>query len=403
MKEIIERLYPINATLLGEGYDERLKILQEYIDLDILEFKTSEEFGTWKVPEEWVIRDAWVKYKGKKIISFKKNPLSLVTYSNPFKGTITKEELIKHLHYAEGVRPHVFKFYDRNWGFCVTEEFKKGLEDGEYEVFVDSEFKEGTMKIGVHTIPGVTNREIVLFAHLDHPYQANDNLSAVACLVDLAKKIKSDYTIKLVFCPETIGSIAYAYSQDISKVEFVIAVDICGNKNSILFQKSFDGNARINKVVHCALQIQGEQYRKAQFRAVIGSDESHFNDPRFGIPGILLTTHPYKEYHTDEDTPDKIHYETIEKVQNLILKIVEIYEKDFVPVRNFSGLLMRSRYGIQSPAPQLNLNYDYFFYSMDGKKSLAELCAEFELDFNITYDNIAKIENDGQISRAYTS
>jgi aminopeptidase-like protein len=430
-KNIIETLYPMNACLLGEGYDNRLEFIKSLLKLDIIEFPSGTEVGTWTVPDEWIVRDAWVKDpQGNKIADYKVNPLSLVVGSLPYHATVTLDELRKHWHYSDespNAIPYVFKYYDKDWGFCFAKnsikkpnndvlagikldtgkefypEMTDKLKDGDYEVFIDTEYKPGTMKIGVHTIPGKSDREILLFAHLDHPFQANDNLSAVACLLSIAKDIKSNNTVKIVFCPETIGSTLYALTQDISKVDFVLAVDICGNKNSVLLQKSFDVDARINNVAHLALQQFGETYRKGAFRNTIGSDESVFNDPLIGIPGIMLSTWDYPEYHTSEDTPDKIDYDQIEKMGKLVLKILEYWDSDFIPVREFKGQLMRSRYGVQTPNQQVNLSWDYLIYNIDGKKYLSQLCTEYGLNYDFVMSIITKIEDDKKIRRVGAS
>ena len=419
-KEIIEDLYPINAHLLGEGYDKRLEYLKNLFwlkkeipptyatkEMKVLEFPTGTEFDTWTVPEEWIIKEAWIKYKGEKILDYEKEPLSVLIYSTSFKGNLSKEELIKNIYSGTDFGdndpdtiPYRTSFYEKRWGFCMSENQKKELPEGDYEVFIDSEFKNGVMKLGVLEKPGKTDREILLFAHLDHPYQANDNLSGVACILEVLDKIECEHTIKIVFCPETIGSIAYALTQDLSKVDFMIAVDICGNDNSVLSFKTWNPRDRINYIVQSTLQMSGKTYRKAPFRSTIGSDETVFNDPLIGIPGLLFSTFPYKEYHTSADTPDKISYEKITEVADLIIKVVELYEKDFIPIKNFKGPLMRSKYGMQTVSKQVNLNYDYFFYMMDGKKSLLELCADLQLPFDIVYDQIKKIEADGKILRA---
>ena len=87
----------------------------------------------------------------------------------------------------------------------------------------------------------------------------------------------------------------------------------------------------------------------------------------------------------------------IKETGDLIVTIIDIWEKDFVPVRKFKGPLMRSRYGLQSFSKHINLNYDYLFYYMDGKRSLAELCAEFEMNFYDVHNTCKKISEDGQI------
>lgn len=404
LKQIIEELYPINATLLGEGYNQRLELLKKYFNLWTFEILSGTELGTWTVPDEWVVRDAWVKFKGKKILDYKKQPLHLIVGSLPFQGKLNLKEFSEHLHWSDtrpDAVPYVMKFYEKVWGFCLSKKQKEKLKEGEYEVFIDTEWKPGKMKIGVHTILGKSDREILLFAHLDHPFQANDNLSGVACMLDIVSKIKSDHTIKIVFCPETIGSIAYAHLQDISKVNFVIAVDICGNDKPILMLKSYDQEARINRIAHCALQMAGNGYSKGKFRSTIGSDETVFNDPLIGIPGICLTTHDktWLDYHTEFDTLDKINYDKIQEMSNLIVKIIDVADRDYIPKRNFKGQLFRTKYGLQSELKQLNLNYDYFFYRIDGKITLAELCADHELNFSVMYEVMDKLIKDGKIKK----
>lgn len=423
MKQIIEDLFPMNRGLLGEGYDSALKYLQQLIDLEIDEYPSGTEIETWTVPNEWVVRDAWVKYNGKKIIDYKKQPMSLVVGSLPFHGTVNREELLAHLHYSDeqpDAYPYEYKFYDKDWGvtlpknkiyaYKMSEDGAKmdrelKLKEGEYEVCIDTEYRPSVMKVATHTIPGKTDKEVLLFAHLDHPFQANDNLSAVACLVDLVKHIKPqqyEHTIKLVFCPETIGSIAYAHTHDLSNVDFVIALDCIGNEHheGMLFQKAFNKDARINNAAHLAIKGTGHGYRQGIFRSTIGSDEYVFNDPKIGIPGIMFSTHGYPEYHTSLDTPERISYTMIEYVQKVILKTIEYYESDFIPTRDFTGPLHRSKYGIQTPGKQLNLSWDYLIYSMDGQKTLTELCMLFGLNFEHTLERVKLLEDDGKIKRS---
>jgi aminopeptidase-like protein len=401
MEELIKNLYPMNRCLLGEGYDSALEYIKMLIGLDVIEIPSGTKLETWTVPDEWIVRDAWLKLNGEKILDYTKQPLSLVVGSLPFKGMVKIEELKEHINTDvdnPDAQPYSYKFYDKDWGFAMPHHQAMLLAEGDYEVFIDTEYRPGTMKLGVHTIKGESDREILLFAHLDHPFQANDNLSGVACLVDLAKRIKANHTIKIILCPETIGSIAYAKTQDISKVDFVIAVDICGNTNSILFQKSFNREDKINKVANLALRQYGD-FRAGDFRSTIGSDEYFFNDPDVGIQGILFTTFPYDQYHTAADIPEKIDYEQIKKVQDVILKTIEYYEADFVPQRSFKGPLMRSKYDLQLNDKRQNLLLDYFFYFINGKRSVAELCVQYGMDFSTMIEALNKLEKDGQISR----
>jgi len=413
MLKIIKDLYPLGIQLLGESYDKALEYIEKIlpnrelqIPLEIIEIKSGTKLEQWTVPDEWVVKDAWVKFKGEKILDYKKNPLCLVVYSAPFKGKMTREQFLPYLNIAPEVNAYAYKysFYEKKWGFTIPHDsvYKDNhlqLEEGEYEIMIDTEFKPGVMKLGVHTIIGKSEREILLFAHLDHPYQANDNLSGVACLIDLAKKIKCEHTVKIIFCPETIGSIAYGLTQDISKVDFVIALDCIGNDNSILIQKAWDKEARINFAIHFALPDLMADYRKGEFRYLIGSDEYFFNDPKIGIPGIMLSRWPYPEYHTELDKPEIVKEEKLIEIQNLILKTIDIYEQDFIPVKNFKGPLMRSKYGVQTVSKDTNRGIDYLIYGIDGEKWLSRIAIGLGLSWNFCYDLLVKLEKDGYISR----
>lgn len=438
MLKIIQDLLPLGATLLGDGFHKGLEYINKIIPLDIIKVKSGTKLETWTVPNEWIVRDAWVKFNGKKILDYKTNPLCLMVYSSPFRGIVSKEELKQHLTTAEEINAvaYHYSFYEPKWGFSMPKDqmwrkvgagkpvqevngtielkpenvsqYEDLLQDGEYEVFIDTEFKPGNLEIGVHTLPGVwerttkekdKDREILLFAHLDHPYQANDNLSGVATLIDLTKQIKCNHRVKLIFCAETIGSIAYALTQDVSKVDFMIALDCVGNDNSVLVQKAWDKEARINFAVNFAITGLGISYRKGEFRFLIGSDEYIFNDPKINIPGVMLSRWPYKEYHTDNDTVEVVKEEKLKEIQQIILKTIEIYEKDFIPVRKFRGPLMRSKYGWQYPDKLINRSLDYLIYGIDGKTWLSRLVIGSGIQFDLAHKLLTILKQDGLIDR----
>lgn len=416
MKKIIEDLFKFDRYLLGRGYNEALDYINNIIPLEVHSFKSGTKVFDWTIPKEWVIKEGWVKFNGEKILDYKDNPLCIAVGSTSVHETLSLEDFKKHLRFTED-RPddftYTYFFYESDWAVTLPKNkvqldvhnedgsITKSsiLQEGEYEVFIDSEFIPSELKIGVHTITGKSDREILLFAHLDHPWQANDNLSGVACLIDMVDRLKNfNHTIKIVFCPETIGSITYANKLDISKVDFVIALDAIGNKtddkdrdSTLLFQKSFL-KSRLNDVALLALQQKGADYRAAAFRFLIGSDEYVFNDPLLGIPGIMLSRFPYAEYHTSADTPDIISEEKIKDVQDVIYNIIDIYERDFIPKRKMKAPLFRSKYGVQTTHKLMNLNLDYLWYDIDGKKYLSEIISPLGMSFDFVYDIIIKIK-----------
>ena len=76
-------------VLIGDIGNTITKLcLAEIKNLKIKEYKSGQKVFDWKVPDEWNVKEAFVKYKNKKIIDFKKNNLHLVGYSAPVKKLI---------------------------------------------------------------------------------------------------------------------------------------------------------------------------------------------------------------------------------------------------------------------------------------------------------------------------
>lgn len=130
--KIFDELYDINRSITGAGYRKSLKILSKYIKFKIIKFRSGEKVFDWKVPKEWVIKNAYIKNikKNKIITSLKENNLSIVSYSTPknqksvFYKNINKIYSIKSLPKAV---PYVTSYYKKDWGFCLSYEKLKRI------------------------------------------------------------------------------------------------------------------------------------------------------------------------------------------------------------------------------------------------------------------------------------
>ena len=69
------------------------------------------------------------------------------------------------------------------------------------------------MLVGEYFLKGKSTQEILISTYICHPSLANDNLSGILValkLVDHFKKIKNlKKSLRFIFLPETIGSLAY--------------------------------------------------------------------------------------------------------------------------------------------------------------------------------------------------
>src|SRR5690606_6518453 len=142
MYKLAERLYPICRSITGNGVRETLSILNEFIPVTITEVPTGTKVLDWEIPDEWNIRDAWVKNEnGQTIIDFKKLNLHALNYSVPVDKRITLNELKKHLYtipeYPDWI-PYRTSYYNRQWGFCMAHNQFENLPDGDYQVKIDA-------------------------------------------------------------------------------------------------------------------------------------------------------------------------------------------------------------------------------------------------------------------------
>src|SRR5690242_12082612 len=119
MHRLITDLYPICRSITGDGLRSTLEIIGRYIALRIHEVPSGTPVFDWTVPNEWNIRDAYVKdSKGKRVIDFHESNLHVVNYSVPVKARMSLDELKDHLFtlpdHPDWV-PYRTSYYNESW------------------------------------------------------------------------------------------------------------------------------------------------------------------------------------------------------------------------------------------------------------------------------------------------
>ena len=179
MFDTIKDLYNLRRDLVSDEYDKALEYIGRKIPLKIYSIPSGTECWTWIVPEKWTVKEAYIEANGKRILDLKDHPLHVASYSIPVDMIVTKGELLKHLH-TNKKRPNAipfdYKYYVKDWGFCIQYNKLKKFKDKKYHVVIKSSFEKGSIKIGEMIIPGKSNETIALVAHLCHPAMANDDL-----------------------------------------------------------------------------------------------------------------------------------------------------------------------------------------------------------------------------------
>ena len=336
---LIEKLFPINRSITGKGNRQSLLLIKKkFRKLKIKEYISGMKVFDWNIPPEWNVNEAYVSYKDRKIIDFKNNNLHLVGYSKPIKKTVTKNELFKHLYTDKNNKnaiPYVTSYYKKNWGFCVSDNFKKKIKGEKFKVFIDSSFnKKGSLTFGEALIKGNNKKEILISCNICHPSMANNELSGPALLAFLGEfisKRKNYYTYRILFLPETIGTISYLYN-NLKKIKrnFVAGFHLTcigdGGKFSMI--KTKYGNSYSDKM---AKKVIEKKNNKIYSFLECGSDERQYNYPGINLPVVTLCRSKFgefKEYHSSMDNLKFVSPKSLADSFDFLINLINELEND---------------------------------------------------------------------------
>jgi aminopeptidase-like protein len=308
-------LFPICRSITGPGVRQTLEFIKGLLpDLQIKRVESGSKAFDWIVPDEWQIRDGHIKDElGNVLVDFKACNLHVVGYSIPIDAWMTLEELDNHLHSLPdrpNTIPYVTSYYARSWGFCLTQRQRDTLKPGRYHVFIDSQLKPGYLNYAELILQGSEDKEVFISTYVCHPSMANNELSGPVVAVALARWIKSipnrRYTYRIIFIPETIGSIVYLSINHKELKQNVIAgfnLTCVGDDRAYSFMPSIDRNTLSDNVALYVLRSRGINFKEYSFLER-GSDERQYCWPGISLPVVSIMRSKYgtySEYHTSDD------------------------------------------------------------------------------------------------------
>ena len=407
-------LFPICRSLTGNGVRKTLKIIKKNFPLlKIKKIKSSTKVFDWSIPSEWNISDAYVLDKnGLKIIDFSVNNLHLVGYSEPINKTFTKNELFKNIHYLQNqpeAIPYITAYYKKRWGFCISyNQFKKfqkkySVKDN-FKVVIQSSFKKnGYLNYGELILPGKSKQEILISTYICHPSMANNELSGPMVsmgLIDYFKTKKLSKTLRFIFIPETIGSIAYlSKNLDYLKNNVIGGYNLScigdDRQHSCMFSKYHNSPSDI-AMIEAYKKLKIDNYKVYSFLKR-GSDERQYNSPGIDLPiaSIFRTKYgEYPEYHTSLDNFNLVTLKGLTGGFNVAKKSIEVILENIYP--KFKVLCepqmgKRGLYPLLSTKTKskLVINYMDFLQYSDGSNSLKKISNLI----NVSYEASKKINS----------
>jgi aminopeptidase-like protein len=391
---LIGQLYPICRSITGNGFRNTLDILRSHIPFETHEVPSGTRVFDWTVPKEWNIRDAYVKSpKGVKIIDFHESNLHIVSYSVPVKKTVSLAELKEHLHTLPGHPdwvPYRTSYYREDWGFCLSHNDFLGLEQGNYEVLIDSTLEDGSLTYGELFLEGRRKEEILISAHACHPSLANDNLSGVGLATMLAKHLAASprkFSYRFLFIPGTIGAITWLSlnEQAASRIKGGLVLTGLGDPGNLTYKKSRRGVAEIDRAAAHVLRHAGPPGRILDF-SPYGYDERQFCSPGFNLPVGRFSRTPfgeYPEYHTSADNLEFVSPEALTDSYKKIRATLAVLEGNRVYVsRNQNCEPQLGRRGLYSSPGANELALLWVLNQSDGDHSLLDIAERSGLEFS---------------------
>jgi aminopeptidase-like protein len=332
-------LYPLCRSITGDGIRRTLAVIQNRIPLHIVEVPTGTTVFDWTVPKEWNIQDAYIKGSdGKRVVDFRQCNLHVMNYSTPVHATMPLSALKPHLYTLPDTPdwiPYRTSYYQENWGFCLSHNEMLALEDGDYEVCIDSSLEDGHLTYGEYYLRGRSTDEVLISCHVCHPSLANDNLSGLSVAAFLAQLLAGQdlhYSYRFLFIPGTIGAITWLARnrETVERIRHGLVLTCIGDAGGFHYKKSRQGNAEIDRAAAHVLRHYSNSPEILDF-SPYGYDERQYCSPGFNLPiGCLMRSvwGTFPEYHTSADNLDFIRPPQLAGALDVCAAILDVLENN---------------------------------------------------------------------------
>ncbi len=434
---LVEKLFPFSYSITGSGNDESIPVYQTELNFTVHEYASNQSLNGWYIPDAWRVIKAQIFHNEQLIYDASASPLGVAILSPSFSGVLSLTELNQHLISCEQLPDaipyqwqNLYRPNEISWALCMPDNIKQNLPSGNYQVRLETESSASTMKVLDYFLPGHSDETIIINGHNCHPFQANDDISGCAVAIRVMQALKQQaklkYSYRVIIAPELHGPMFWLNEltkQEREKLTGCILLKSVGNKADMRLQRSYNGDSALDLAAQNAFTKRYQTFEQGAFRTIYGNDETVFEAPPFNIPTISLTRWPFKQYHTDLDTPETLCEQALQDSVDLVLDIIASYEKDESTVlspneyvcesgniateakyqqtyqRNFDGLVCLSAYGLYKSIPQVDSSgVDYNSLSgrwntlmnclpreIEAKQNVAQLAEKYQLPVEEVY------------------
>ena len=330
MAESFDRLWPLLRSLTGEGARASHAILSEIAPFERLEIASGTPVFDWTVPPEWRVGAAHLTGPdGRRVVDLADHPLHLLNYAIGVDRHIDRNTLEDHLYSKPELPdaiPYVTSYYAPRWGFCLSEQARRALPEGDYRAVIEAEHIEGSMTLSELVLPGREPDEVLFSSYTCHPGLANDELCGPIVLAYLARRLAAwpqrRLTYRFALHPETIGALAYLHLRGRRLKERLVAgyvVTNVGVPRPFRYKRSRKGGTAADRAAESLLRDRHRDDAVIGDFEPLGSDERQFGSPGFDLPVGVIARSPnnYPEYHSSLDNRDFISFDAMAETLEL--------------------------------------------------------------------------------------
>jgi aminopeptidase-like protein len=363
MMQILQHLTPLNRAVCSLGYDQAVDYLRDVLPFRVISVPSSRRHNGWVIPPSWEVKEARIIKDGRTVYDGAAHPLGVIGLSKSFSGTVSLEELRRHLHYDHRYDDSIpfhyrqqFRSWSRDWGFCVPKRLFDQLVPGDYEVVIRTAEAPGAVKILEYQRQGTLDFTIVLGGNLDHAGVANDGLAGCVVGLEVMRRLrdrKTRFTYSLVLSPGIIGSELYLAglsSSERSRILEGIFLEMLGSVTPLAVQESRRSIVSTLHALRASLDQLGLPYRTGPFESIIVNDEYVWEN--YGIPMLSFSRFPYPEYHSSRDSVEIIKETSLNEAVDALMGTVDRLEASPMVVKKFEGNICLSN-------PLYDLYVDY--------------------------------------------
>jgi aminopeptidase-like protein len=363
MMQVLRDLTPLNRAVCSLGYDQAVDYLCEVLPFRVIAVPSTFQHNGWVIPPSWDVKEARIVKDGRLIYDGTEHPVGVIGLSSSFSGTVSLEELKRHLYYDhrndDSIPFHYrqqFRSWSRDWGFCVPKRLYDRLTPGYYDVEIRTVESPGVLKILEYTHSGTSDFTIVLGGNLDHAGVANDGLAGCVVGLEVMRQLigrKTKFSYSLVLSPGILGSEIYlAGISEHGRKRLLegIFLEMLGSATPLAVQESRQGMVNSLHALKASLDHLDLPYRSGPFESIIVNDEYVWEN--YGIPMLSFSRFPYPEYHSSHDSVDIMREDSLNEAVEALLGAIDRLEASPIILKKFKGNVCLSN-------PEYDLYVDY--------------------------------------------